>query len=266
MGEVEVEHGGFELGMAQVALDEPGVHARFEQMGGVGRPEGRDGSPPCGKTGPVCGGTAGALAPGAPHGGGRCRTVVVIPPGGGKEPRRVPGSFPGGAEPQERLCRQGDVPVCGALPTMALGLEALAIAGRDLQGAGVVEPEAPARDGGTGRVVVAGGGGRAESRDLLHTEDGGEPVGGVHAQEREGVPVAPEDVLGEEAEPLEQRRRDAGAKPSTWWRWRKECWSACAAMRSGDVWEHWASRRTSRTEDACVRSPLPLRGRAAIRC
>jgi hypothetical protein len=30
-GEVEGEHGGFELGMPQVALDEPGIHARFEQ-------------------------------------------------------------------------------------------------------------------------------------------------------------------------------------------------------------------------------------------
>src|SRR5207248_1290085 len=34
---------------------------------------------------------------------------------------------------------------------------------------------------------------------LLHTEDGGEPGGGVRAHEREGVPVALEDVLSEEA-------------------------------------------------------------------
>jgi hypothetical protein len=30
VGEVEVEHGGFELGMPQVALEEPGIHAGFE--------------------------------------------------------------------------------------------------------------------------------------------------------------------------------------------------------------------------------------------
>ena len=29
VGEVEGEHGGFELGMPQVALDEPGIHAGF---------------------------------------------------------------------------------------------------------------------------------------------------------------------------------------------------------------------------------------------
>ena len=42
--------------------------------------------------------------------------------------------------------------------------------------------------------------GREESLDLLHTEDGGETAGGLRTQEREGVPVALEDVLGEEAD------------------------------------------------------------------
>src|SRR5438093_7547632 len=36
VGEVEVEHGGFELGVPQVALDEAGIHAGFKQMRGVG--------------------------------------------------------------------------------------------------------------------------------------------------------------------------------------------------------------------------------------
>jgi hypothetical protein len=39
VGEVEVEHGGFELGMAQITLDETRVHAGFEQMGRVRMPE-----------------------------------------------------------------------------------------------------------------------------------------------------------------------------------------------------------------------------------
>jgi hypothetical protein len=39
VGEVEVHHRGFELGVPQVALDEPGMHAGFQQMGGVGMPE-----------------------------------------------------------------------------------------------------------------------------------------------------------------------------------------------------------------------------------
>ena len=108
--------------------------------------------------------------------------------------------FPVGAEQREGLGGQGDVPVFGALPTMDRNLEALAIDVRDLQGEGFMEPGAQAIDGGEGRVVVEGGGGREESLDLLHTEDGGEPACGLHAKEREGVPVALEDVLVEEAD------------------------------------------------------------------
>jgi hypothetical protein len=50
------------------------------------------------------------------------------------------------------------------------------------------------------RVVVEGGGGREESLDLLSTADSGEPVGGVRAEEREGVPVALPDVRREETD------------------------------------------------------------------
>ena len=39
VGEVEGEHGGFELGVPQGALDEPRIDAGFEQMGGIGMPE-----------------------------------------------------------------------------------------------------------------------------------------------------------------------------------------------------------------------------------
>src|SRR5262247_1800990 len=36
LGEVEIEHGGFELGMAHVALDDAQVDSGFEEMSGVG--------------------------------------------------------------------------------------------------------------------------------------------------------------------------------------------------------------------------------------
>ena len=39
VGEVEGEQGGFALGMPQVTLEEPGLHASCEPMGGVGMPE-----------------------------------------------------------------------------------------------------------------------------------------------------------------------------------------------------------------------------------
>jgi hypothetical protein len=38
LGKVEIDHGGFELGMAHVSLDDPQVDSGFEEMGGIGMP------------------------------------------------------------------------------------------------------------------------------------------------------------------------------------------------------------------------------------
>jgi len=40
LGEVEIEHRGFELGMAHVALDDAQVDPGFEEVGGVGVAQG----------------------------------------------------------------------------------------------------------------------------------------------------------------------------------------------------------------------------------
>ena len=42
LGQVEIEHGGFESSMAHVALDDAQVDAGFEEMGGVGVAQGMD--------------------------------------------------------------------------------------------------------------------------------------------------------------------------------------------------------------------------------
>ena len=44
LGEVKIEHGGFELGMAQVTLDDAQVDTGFEEMGGVGMTQRMDGN------------------------------------------------------------------------------------------------------------------------------------------------------------------------------------------------------------------------------
>jgi hypothetical protein len=79
-------------------------------------------------------------------------------------------------------------------------LEALPINVRDLEGEGFMEPEAQARDGSAGDVIVQGGRGREALPDFLHTQNGGETVCALRAHARQGVPVALADVLREEAE------------------------------------------------------------------
>jgi hypothetical protein len=82
---------------------------------------------------------------------------------------------------------------------MDMDLKALAIDVRDLKEEGFLEPEAQAIDRGEVDLVVQGGGRFEEPPHLFHTEHGGETVGGLRAEECEGVPVAFEDVLIEEA-------------------------------------------------------------------
>ena len=127
VGEVYVNHGGFELGMSQGALDEPGIDTRFEQRGGVRMPQGRHGPAHCGHAGTVFGGTEGALDTGPTHGVTSRRTLLVIPSGGGKEPGCMTMGFPGGAEQSQRSGGQGDVTIVGALAAVDMDLEALAI-------------------------------------------------------------------------------------------------------------------------------------------
>ena len=98
VGEVEVHHCGFELGMAQGALEQPGIDARFQQMGGVGVSQGRDGHAGCGHAGTLFGCAEGALDTGPAHGHGCRRPLLLLSPGGGQEPGPVPVGLPGGTE------------------------------------------------------------------------------------------------------------------------------------------------------------------------
>ena len=199
VGQVEGDHGGCELGVPQGALDEPRVHTGFEQMGGVRMPQGLDGPPHFGNTRTVFRGTEGALHTGATQRGSRCRTLFLIPSSGGKEPGFIPMGFPVGAQQSQRISGQRDVSVFGALAAMDMDLEALPVNVGTLQEEGFMEPKASTIDRGEVDLIVEGRGGLKEPPDLLDTEHGGEPVGGLRTQERESVPVAFEDVLIKES-------------------------------------------------------------------
>src|SRR5262249_2181604 len=127
VGEGEGEHGGCEWGMPQGTLDETRVHADFEQMRGVGMPQGRDGHTHVGKAGSPVGGAEGALETGTTQRGGCGWTVALVAPRGGKEPGGIPMGLPRGAEQRQGLGGQGDVPVLGARTAMDMDLEALAV-------------------------------------------------------------------------------------------------------------------------------------------
>jgi hypothetical protein len=108
--------------------------------------------------------------------------------------------FPGGAQQRERICGQRDLTVLGALAAVDMDLEALSVNIGDLQEAGCMEPQAPTIDRGEVDLIVEGWSRLENTSDFFNTEDSGEVGCGLRAQEREGVPIACEDVLREEAD------------------------------------------------------------------
>jgi hypothetical protein len=103
VGEVYGDHGGFELGVPQATLDEPGMNAGFAQMGSVRMPQGMDGHAHVVAPGPPFGFAEGPLDTSATHGEGRCGTLCLLPAGGGTEPGWVTMGFPGGSQEREGL-------------------------------------------------------------------------------------------------------------------------------------------------------------------
>ena len=59
--EMEVEHGGFQVGVPHVSLDNPGVDPGFQEMSGVAMPKSMYGNPALGDTGCGLGSSKSAL-------------------------------------------------------------------------------------------------------------------------------------------------------------------------------------------------------------
>ena len=96
---------------------------------------------------------------------------------------------------------------------MDLALEALTVDVSDVQGEGCMEPESQAIDGGAGDLVVQGCGRLEETPDCLDTENGGKAVRGLGTHERQGVPIAMENVRREAPDAAGANAHGRGGEP-----------------------------------------------------
>jgi hypothetical protein len=98
LGKVEIDHGGFELGMAHVSLDDPQVDAGFEEMGGIGVTQGVNGDSffldSCSTLGPA----EGALDTALGHGRRGVLGSIPVSAKGGEEEGRMAVGHPISAE------------------------------------------------------------------------------------------------------------------------------------------------------------------------
>lgn len=92
LGKVEIDHGGFELGMAHVTLDDSQIDSGFEKMGGIGMAEGMNGDRLFMDSSSDLGATEGALNTTFGHGrGSLLGSITASAKSREEEPRMVVG-------------------------------------------------------------------------------------------------------------------------------------------------------------------------------
>ena len=89
LGEVEIEHGGFELGMAHVALDDAQVNSSLKKMGGVGMTQRMNGDSLFTDGGSKLGVTKGALDAAFGHGSKSVGGAFAVLTEGGEHKTRM---------------------------------------------------------------------------------------------------------------------------------------------------------------------------------
>ena len=196
----EGAHGGCELCMAHGPLHGAEVDASFAQRGGRGMAERRDADVSCEDASPLCRCAESALDAAAAHGRERGGQVSVISPASGQEPGGVARGLPGEAHELQGVMRQGDSAVLGARAAVDVDHVARALDITHLTVQSFVPAQPTAGDGGAGDAIVQGGGGMEETAHLFQAEESRESVCRLGSNEVEGLPVAPKDVVGEEAE------------------------------------------------------------------
>ena len=230
VNQVEGQQGGVALRLAHRPVHGPEVDTRFEQRRGRAVAERRHAACALYEARAVLGGAAGALDAAAMHGCGGGGHGLVSASGGGQEPDRMSVRGPGMASEGSGVWREGDRAVLGALAPMHVDHESLAVDVSNVEQESFVQSESQALDSGEVHTVMQGRGPAEQAPHFLHTEDGWEPVCGWSAHEVEELPVALQNVQGEEADA-------AGADTHGGWR---EVSAVCAMqnivlkLRCGD--------------------------------
>jgi hypothetical protein len=96
--------------------------------------------------------------------------------------------------------RQGDRAVLGALAAVDVDHVARALDIAHLKGPRFLEAQPTAVDGGEGDAIGQGSGGMEETVHFFQAEESWEAVCRLGSHELEGLPVAPKDMVGEEAD------------------------------------------------------------------
>jgi hypothetical protein len=153
LGQVEIEHSGFETGVAEVALDDAQIDAGFKERGGVGMAQGVDGHALFEHAGATLGLAKSVLDAAFGHGLGGLLGLGWLMAASGKDKPGVFVSTPVAAQQNEGGLRQRDVAVLGTLAAVDMDHHAPAVDVGDFEVARFVKAQAAGVDGGEKNVV-----------------------------------------------------------------------------------------------------------------
>ncbi len=198
---MEVDHSGFQLGMAHISLDNPQIDSGFKKMGGIGVPQGMNGDSFFMDSSSNLGTAEGALDTTFGHG----KLSVLCPcstsaKGGEEEAGMVVGP-PIAAEQKEGRLREGHIAILGSLSTVDMDHQAVGVDIGDFEMETFVKSEAAGIDGGKIGVILEGLDLGQDTSDFLDAENGWESSFGLGSEDSEDMPVLLNDVLEKEANP-----------------------------------------------------------------
>jgi hypothetical protein len=156
LGQVEIEHGGFETSVAHIALDDVQIDAGFEQMGGVGMAQGVNRNTFFTEPGTPLGLAKGTLDTAFGHG----MKGLMDARSGSAESREEKAGMAVGtpimAQQMKRRLRQRDIAVLGALAAVDVDHHALTVDIGDFEVEAFVKAQTAGVHGGKIDVVVEG--------------------------------------------------------------------------------------------------------------
>ncbi len=196
---MEIDHGGFELGMAHESLDDPEVDPGFEKMGGIGVAEGVNGDALFSDSGSNLGPTEGTLDTAFGHGRRSVLCSITVSAQGREEEAGVAVGEPIAAEQTESGRWERDVAIFGALSSVDMDHHAGGIDIGDFEVETFVKSQATGVDGGKIGIVLEGFDQGKNASDLLTAENGRESSLILGSEDSEDVPIALEDVFIAEA-------------------------------------------------------------------
>src|SRR4030042_1504317 len=200
LGKVEIDHGGFELGMAHVSLDDPQVDAGFEEMSGIGVAEGVNGGSFFLDFGRNLGPAEDTLDTAFGHGRRSVLCSITVSTKGGEEEARMTVGDPIAAEQMEGGLRERHVAIFGALPTVDMDHHAGGIDIGDFEVETFMESQAAGIDGGKIGVIRECFDLGKNGSDFFNAKNGRESSLILGSEDSEDVPVSLEDVFVEEAD------------------------------------------------------------------